>query len=67
MRCVIQNCGSSAAGDCVESWDELELTGDRMIRFCSACMRTVVRCESDEEAEARIAAGQLVATVAATA
>ena len=39
----------------------MEPTGDRMIRFCVNCMRAVNCCESAAEAEARAAAGQLVA------
>jgi hypothetical protein len=50
----------SEAG-CPGNWDSLEPTGDRMIRFCVNCMRAVSRCESNDEAQARIAAGQLVA------
>lgn len=61
MTAKIIKCGSDAAAGCPGDWAELSPTGDRMIRYCSECMRTVYLCESDEEVSARDDAGQCVA------
>lgn len=61
MIAKIVGCGSDTSGGCPGDWNELSPTGDRMIRYCSECMRTVYCCESEEEIAARQDAGQCVA------
>lgn len=61
MVAKIVKCGSDEAEACPGDWGQLNPTGDRMIRHCSECMRTVYCCESAEEIVARQDAGQCVA------
>lgn len=61
MNVKIVTCGSEDNGACVGDWTELSPTGDRMIRYCSECMRAVYCCESEDEVQSRQAAGQCVA------
>jgi len=61
MAVRVQNCDSGVSNGCPVNWENLELTGDSMIRFCGACLRSAIRCESEDEVQARVAAGQLVA------
>jgi len=57
----IVNCPSENASTCPQTWEKLEQTGDRMIRFCSSCFRTVYHCETQAEAEGRMELDQRVA------
>jgi hypothetical protein len=57
----IVNCPSENAASCPGLWDRLEQTGDRMIRFCPNCFRTVYHCETKAEADGRKNLDQRVA------
>jgi hypothetical protein len=57
----IVNCPSENAASCPGVWDKLEQTGDRMIRFCPNCFRTVYHCETKAEADGRMDLDQRVA------
>lgn len=62
MATKIVHCGGEA-DECPGNWEALEPTGDRMIRYCSGCMRAVYCCESEAEVALRREAGLCAALV----
>lgn len=47
--------------DCPKDWEKLPQAGETDIRVCTTCFKAVYRCESEEIAELREAAGHRAA------
>jgi uncharacterized protein (TIGR02996 family) len=60
-RTKIENCVPRFDFRCPKNWDKLELTGQEHVRYCSACRKQVIYCDSIVEARRQAVMGKCVA------
>jgi hypothetical protein len=58
---LIENCNWEVAVHCPRRWESLQPTRDPMVRHCFTCLKSVYRCDSEEELRQHVVEGKCVA------
>lgn len=60
---TIRNCKDDFKFVCPKLWEQLQTTGDEMVRFCTACKEQVHLCLTDEDTITHAKAGHCIARI----